>query len=123
MPTNAEIIAKIFSTADQKFGLRLFSQTEINRLTFSQDGDKTLMFCPVSGKKKVAKPEEIVRQLMIDRLHYQLGYALNQMAVEVAIKMGSTYASKKADIVVYREPSKQNIHIITAKSKTGSLMY
>lgn len=117
MPTNTEIIAKIFSTADQKFGLRLFSQTEIDRLTFSQDGDKTLIFCPVSGKKKVAKPEEIVRQLMIDRLHYQLGYALNQMAVEVAIKMGSTYASKKADIVVYREPSKQNIHIIVECKK------
>lgn len=66
MPTNAEIISVIFSTADQKFGLRLFPQTEINRLTFSQGGDKTLMFCPVSGKKKVAKPEEVVRQLMIE---------------------------------------------------------
>ena len=100
MRTNAEIVNSIFSTADLKFGLRLFSDAEIKRLTFTEEADRTLILCPVSGKNKVAKPEEIVRQLMIDRLHYGLGYAHNQLAVEVPVKMGSSYASKKADIVV-----------------------
>jgi type I restriction enzyme M protein len=117
MPTNAEILKTIFSAADLKFGLKLFSEAEIKRLTFSQGEGKTLILCPVTGKKKAAKPEEVVRQLMIDRLHYEFGYDLKQMGVEVPIKMGSTYASKKADIVVYREPTKQNVHLIVECKK------
>ncbi len=117
MPTNAEIVNSIFSAADLKFGLRLFSDAEIKRLTFTKESGKTSIFCPVSSKNKLAKPEEIVRQLMIDRLHYGLGYAHNQMAVEVPVKMGSTYASKKADIVVYRDSTKQTHHIIVECKK------
>jgi hypothetical protein len=117
VPTNHEILNRIFSEADLKFGLKLFTEAEIKRLTFTLDGDKTYISCPVSGRKKLAKPEEVVRQLMIDRLHYELGYVYNQMAVEVPIKMGSSYASKKADIVVYRDASKQQHHIVTECKK------
>jgi type I restriction enzyme M protein len=117
MPSNPEILQSIFSASDLKYGIDLFKDDEIKRLTFTQDGSKILIFCPVSNKKKVAKPEEIVRQLMIDRLHYGLGYAHNQMAVEVPVKMGSTYASKKADIVVYRDATKQTHHIIVECKK------
>jgi len=117
MPSNSEILQSIFSASDLKYGINLFKDDEVKRLAFTQDGSKFLIFCPVSNKKKVAKPEEVVRQLMIDRLHYGLGYAYNQMAVEVPVKMGSSYASKKADIVVYRDATKQTHHIIVECKK------
>ena len=50
----------------------------------------------------VAKPEEVIRQLCLRRV-LDMGYSLDQLRLEVDIKMGSTVHSKAADIVIYRE--------------------
>lgn len=42
MPSNAEILNKLFGKTELKFGLKLFTDAEIKRLTFTLDGDKTL---------------------------------------------------------------------------------
>jgi type I restriction enzyme M protein len=65
----------------------------------------------------VAKPEEVIRQLTIGHLVEELHYPLARIDVEVAIKMGSAYASKKADVVVYKEDTKQTPYIIIEVKK------
>ena len=46
-----------------------------------------------------------------------LCYTCLEIAVEVPVKMGSTYASKKADIVVYRDTARQTPLIIVEVKK------
>ena len=115
--TTEEIIDLIFKNPEVKHGLKIFPLAELGRLNISEEHDKFFVKCPVSDKKKVAKPEEIIRQLTINKLTDDLNYPLKRLDVEVAIKMGSTYASKKADIVVYTEDSRENPYIIIEVKK------
>lgn len=115
--TNRELIDLVFKDPEIKYGLKVFSPSEIEALQLSEDSGKISIYCPVSAKKKQAKPEEVIRQLTINRLVAQLSYPLECLAVEVPIKMGSTYASKKADIVVYLESNKLDLHAIIEVKK------
>jgi type I restriction enzyme M protein len=67
--------------------------------------DDQYVFCPIRKReyKVNAKPEEIVRQWWLYRLKEVYGYGFDQIAVEVSVKVGSTEAKKKADIVVYSD--------------------
>lgn len=80
------------STAPEKFTV------------YDVDGDH-YVYCPVRCRayKVNAKPEELVRQWWLYRLHTEYGYAFDQMAVEVPVKVGSGEAKKAADIVVYAD--------------------
>ena len=63
-------IIQIFSASDVKHGLSLFTSEEIRAvedLMIEQDG-KFYIKCQITGKLKLAKPEEYVRQLWIYRL-------------------------------------------------------
>ena len=62
-------------------------------------------------------PEEFVRQEFILALITTYGYDIQQLDVEVKVKMGSTYAKKRADIVVYTDERKQTPHIIVETKK------
>ncbi len=115
--TTEEIIDLIFKDTEIKHGLKIFPLAELRKLNISEDHNKFFIKCPVSAKKKVAKPEEIIRQLTINKLTDDLHYPLKRLDVEVPIKMGSTYASKKADIVVYAEDIKENPYIIIEVKK------
>ena len=69
MPSNSKI-QKIFSAPDVKHGISLFSPKEINaieNLIIERDG-KFYIKCQIKDRCKIAKPEEIVRQLWIYRL-------------------------------------------------------
>lgn len=112
-----KIIDLIFKDPEVKHGLKIFPSAELKKLNISEENSKFFIKCPVSNKKKVAKPEEIIRQLTINKLINDLHYPLKQLDVEVSIKMGSTYANKKADIVVYGEDSKDNPYIIIEVKK------
>ena len=59
-----------------------------------------------------ATQEEKVRQALITSITKDLGYPLERIREEVAIKMGSTYASKKADVVVFTERTHETPYII-----------
>ncbi len=72
---------------------------------YSFEGEN-FVFCPIRKRLYKAKPEEIVRQWWIYRLKEVYGYSFSQIAVEVKIKVGSTEAKKRADIVVYRDEKK-----------------
>lgn len=60
----------------------------------------------VLSKAKSA-PEEIIRQLYAAKLHLDYGYAYANMSAEIPVAMGSDL-SKRADIVVYDNPSKKD---------------
>ena len=102
---NTDLVDRIFGRPEIKHGLKIFERRELRKLRLFEEQGKIYATCAVTGKKRLAKPEEIIRQLTIYKLTDDLHYPLNRIDIEVPIKMGSTYASKKADVVVYKEES------------------
>ena len=84
---------RIFKDPEVKHGLKIFSSADLAKLNIFEEDGKSFIKCPVSDRKKVAKPEEVIRQLTINRLIDDLHYPLKRLDIEVLIKMGSTYAS------------------------------
>ncbi|MGC8754856.1 MAG: hypothetical protein ACP5QJ_07580, partial [Thermosulfidibacteraceae bacterium] len=69
-------ITQIFSASDVKHGLSLFTDREIRAvegLIIERDG-KFYIKCQIKDKYKVAKPEEIVRQLWVYKLLNEYNY-------------------------------------------------
>jgi type I restriction enzyme M protein len=98
-------IQGVFSTPEVKHGLSLFSTDEIDAvesLLIEKDG-KLFIHCQKKDKYKVAKPEEIVRQLWIYRLLTEYGYPKERIDVERIIYFGSRVEPGAADIVVFHD--------------------
>jgi type I restriction enzyme M protein len=97
-------ITQIFSASDVKHGVSLFTNEEvraIEKLIIEKDG-KFYIKCQIKDKYKLAKPEEIVRQLWIYRLLNEYDYPKERIDVERVIYFGSR-DSGLADIVVLHE--------------------
>ena len=106
-------LQKIFSTPGIKHGLSLFNSDEINaieRLIIEQEG-KYFIKCQIKNRKKLAKPEEIVRQLWIYRLMNEYHYPKRRIGVKKIVHFASKTGSQFADIVVFQEDLK-HYHII-----------
>lgn len=121
MPSVKQAVApdyldRVFRDPEVKHGLRIF-HSDLDKLSLIEDGGKVYIACGVTSKKRLAKPEEVIRQLVIYHLIVDLNYPVNRLDVEVPIKMGSAYASKKADIVVYRDDRKQTPYLIIEVKK------
>lgn len=104
MLSNYPKIQKVFSQRDVKHGLSLFSEEELNhveKLITEIDG-KFFINCQIKDKYKLAKPEEIVRQLFIYKLISEYGYSKNRIDVEKVVYFGSR-DSGFVDIVVMHE--------------------
>jgi len=98
-------IQRVFSAPEVKHGLSLFNTDERNTvesLLIEKDG-KLFIHCQIKDKYKVAKPEEIVRQLWIYRLLTEYGYPKPRIDVERIIYFGSRVEPGAADIVVLRD--------------------
>lgn len=97
-------IGDIFSLPDIKHGLSLFKSEEINYIEnlIAKDEDKYFIKCQIKGKLKIAKPEEIVRQLWIYRLLNEYRYPKERIDIERVVYFGSR-DSGLADIVVLQE--------------------
>lgn len=115
--SNSNLLDRIFRDPEIKHGLKIFEAHELKKLPFAEEDGKVYITCAVTSKRRLAKPEEIIRQLTIYKLKDDLQYPLSRIDIEVPIKMGSTYASKKADVVVYKEDSKQTPYIIIEVKK------
>lgn len=77
-------LQKIFSAPEVKHGLSLFNSDEINaieRLIIEQEG-KYFIKCQIKNRNKIAKPEEIVRQLWIYRLINEYHYLKERIGVK-----------------------------------------
>ncbi|MFF0173182.1 N-6 DNA methylase [Micromonospora profundi] len=114
---NNEYLDQIFGNPQVKHGLVLFSENQRQQLPLFRKSGRVYIACPVSKKNKLAKPEEIIRQLVIADLVENQGYELDQLAVEVPIKMGSSFASKAADLVVYTDKTRTTMRIIIELKK------
>lgn len=85
---------------------------------FDVDGEEYI-FCPLRNKvyKVNSSPEEKVRQWWIYHLKETYGYGFELMAAEVTVRVGSTEAKKKADIVVYKDAKKASPRIFVETKK------
>ena len=71
----------------------------------------------VRGKWVKASQEERIRQALVASITKDLDYPLERIMEEVPIKMGSTYASKKADVVIFTDKTRQTPYIIFESKK------
>jgi type I restriction enzyme M protein len=104
MPSSNPKVEQIFSASDVKHGLSLFTSEEISaveRLIEDRDG-KFYIKCQIKDRYKIAKPEEIVRQLWIYKLLNEYNYPKERIDVEKVVSFGSR-DSGLADIVVLQE--------------------
>jgi len=101
-------LQKIFSAPEVKHGLSLFNSDEINaieRLIIEQEG-KYFIKCQIKNRYKMAKPEEIVRQLWIYRLVNEYNYPKERIGVKRTINFASQTEPQIVDIVVFQEDLK-----------------
>ncbi len=101
----------------------VFSKESIERVRANLllDNAKTYVKCLIRNKKLVAKPEEIIRQLTIDKLINEYNYPKDLIKVEYPVSFGRE--KKKADIVILNKKDKTSPYIIIevkkAKAKDG----
>ncbi len=102
--SNGSKIREIFSASDVKHGIHLFTSDETNAVEamITEEDGRHLIKCQIKDKLKVAKPEEVVRQLWIYRLLTEYGYPKERVDVEKIIYFGSR-DSGLADIVILHE--------------------
>ncbi len=106
----------VFSAPEVKHGLSLFSTDELDaveNLLTERDG-KLFIHCQIKDKHKVAKPEEIIRQLFIHQLLHEYNYPKNRIDVERVVYFGSR-DSGLADIAVLHDDLTHPYFIIEVK--------
>lgn len=106
-------IQKIFSTTDIKYGLSLFNNDELKAIDakIKETDGKISIKCQIKDKYKIAKPEEIVRQLWIYKLLNEYQYPKERVGIEKSIYFGSR-DSGLADIVVFHKDDTDRPYII-----------
>lgn len=103
--SNTQKIQGIFSASEVKHGMSLFTAEElgvVEDLIIEKEG-RFLIKCQIRDKYKVAKPEEVVRQLWIYRLLTEYGYPKERIDVERIIYFGSRVEPGAADIVILHD--------------------
>ena len=91
---------------DSDYSLNLFDENAIKELEYkiitkdSKNGPVYYIPCLIRDKDIKLTPEEVVRQLYLDKLLNEYGYAKNRIKVEYPVAFGSDINSKKADICI-----------------------
>lgn len=98
---NINFIEKIFSTESNKHSLNSFNKKYSEKLKFKESSKSIQILCLARKKFVKATPEEVIRQLELLKLTIDYGYKIEQILVEEKIVMGSGYAPKAADIVIF----------------------
>jgi len=126
MPTikpnkSKEIIGKIFKSQEGVYGLREFEDVNIYNLLYISEQEPHRFYIRdlkskeskfvYDEKKEIGRPEEIIRQLWLYKLHTQYGYPFDRIETEKSVHFGTTVHPKRADIVLYK-PDKITPYII-----------
>lgn len=110
--TTTDIINKIFRDSETLYGLKEFSDIDINSAIniFEKDGkfylkcfkrDKDIqVFNPENNS---GNPEEIVRQLWLYKLINNYKYPKDRIEVEKDVHFGREISAKKIDVVIYHK--------------------
>ena len=86
-------------------------------IELTKSGSKYKIQCRIRNKLLAFKPEEVVRQFVLNKLIDDLGYEETQIDVEVSVQMGSAVHNKLADIVIYDDAKKTQHSIIIEVKK------
>lgn len=123
-----EILDKIFHDSETVYGLQEFEGISFNDVLeiTEQEKDKLYIKDIKSGNQRVVfdeqkqkgKPEEIIRQLWLYKLHNDYGYPFEQIETEKSVHFGREIHTKAADIVIYKKDKITPYIIIETKSPT-----
>lgn len=103
--------------AENKYDISIFDQKRIEWLEkkIYNKEDKFYFECLIRNKEIQAKPEEIVRQLMIDKLINGYNYPVNLLRAEFSVSFGRE--KKLADIVILNKKDKTSVYCIIEVKK------
>lgn len=131
MPTKkqnktSEIIDKVFKNTETAFGLREFEGIDLEDALSVTEEEKGRFYIKdlksgnlrlvLDEEKAITKPEEIVRQLWIYKLHNYYLYPLERIATEKSIHFGREIHAKAADIVIYKKDKITPFIIVEVKN-------
>lgn len=111
LPTVADILK------GTEYGLKMFSDADLKAITIFDKGGKPYLTCAVSDKARPAKPEEIVRQLYLNKLMSEYGYPKDRITLEKSVQFGSSVHDKAADIVIFEKGAPTTPYIIVECKK------
>ncbi|MCP4481544.1 MAG: N-6 DNA methylase [bacterium] len=108
--TNTKLAELVKS--NDKYDLTIFSSESIDRIerNIFNKKDKKFIKCLKRNKDIQAKPEEIIRQLMLDKLIYEYDYPLNLLEVEYTVNFGRE--KKFADIVILNKSDRTSVYCV-----------
>jgi type I restriction enzyme M protein len=97
-------IPRIFSGSEVQHGLALFSKKEVDWIESEiiEKDTKFFINCQIKAKLRLAKPEEVVRQLWVRRLLTEYGYPRERIDIERVVYFGQKETGL-ADIAVLHE--------------------
>lgn len=95
-----------------KYDLTIFSKESIDRIESNifEKNEKYFVKCLKRKKDIQAKPEEIVRQLMLDKLINEYEYSIDLLEVEYSVSFGRE--KKSADIVILNKKDKTSVYCV-----------
>ena len=112
--TQHDIIQTILR--DSNYHLDLFDTSEIQNLRQRIEGEKTpITYCPIRGKAVQLKPEELIRQLYVERLLNRYHYPRERVRFEHLVNFGRE--KKRADIVILDKDRTDTPYIIVEVKK------
>ncbi len=101
---------------DSKYHLDLFNTSEIQDLSEKIQGtEKPIIYCPIRRKAIQLKPEELIRQLYLERLLTQYRYPQDRVRFEYVVNFGRE--RKRADIVILDRDRPDTPYIIIEVKK------
>ena len=95
-----------------KYDLTVFASESIDRIekNIYEKGEKLFIKCLKRSRDIQVKPEEIVRQLMLDKLINEYGYSTDLLDVEYTVNFGRE--KKFADIVILNKKDRTSIYCV-----------
>jgi type I restriction enzyme M protein len=95
-----------------KYDLTIFASDTIDRINkkIFVKNDKKYLKCLIRNNNIQVKPEEIVRQLMLDCLINEYNYPVNLLKVEYMVNFG--IEKKYADIVILNKADKTSVYCV-----------
>lgn len=133
MPTvkpnkSEQIIGEIFKDQELVYGLKEFNGIDIYDVLYISEQEPHRFYVKdlktgtqrfiYDEQKKIGKPEEIIRQLWLYKLHTQYLYPYERIDTEKSIHFGREIHAKSADVVVYKKDKITPYIIIEVKSPT-----
>lgn len=124
-----EVIDKVFGDTSVVYGLKEFEDIDLLQALDIIEEEKGIFTIKdlKSGNRKLVldeakqkgRPEEIVRQLWLHKLHAVYGYPWERIDIEKSIHFGREIHAKAADIVVYKKDKITPFIIVEVKSPDG----